>query len=176
MLRLNHAQKANTVTLQCTQCGKSITRNQGWLKQIKNAFCSQSCAATYNNTHKTTGSRRSKLEIWLETKLSVLYPSLEILYCDKQIINAELDIYVPSLKLAFELNGIYHYEPIHGEDKLKQIKTNDSRKYQTCIEHGIELVIMDVSSLKYFKERNCQKYLNIMQNIINIKNTRVFLE
>jgi len=123
----------------------------------------------YNNTHKINGSRRSKLETWLEFKLSELYPSLEILYCDKTAINAELDIYVPSLKLAFELNGIYHYEPIHGKSKLSQIRNNDYRKFQACIEHSIELVIIDASQLKYFKEHNCQKYLDIILKIISSK-------
>ena len=38
-----------------------------------------------------------------------------------EAINSELDVYVPSLNLAFELNGIFHYEPIYGEKKLNQI-------------------------------------------------------
>lgn len=163
------SEKMNTVKLKCTQCGKSVIRVHSHLKKIKNAFCSKSCAATYNNTHKTKGSRRSKLEIWLESKLTESYPSIKILYCDKTVINSELYIYVPSLNLAFELNGIYHYEPIYGDAKLSQIQNNDKRKFQACLEHGIELVLIDVSQLNYFKERNCQKYLDIIKNIIDTK-------
>jgi len=170
--KCNHDFYKTSIQIPCTQCGKSVTRIQSHLHKIKNAFCSKSCAATYNNTHKTTGSRQSKLESWLKSKLSELYPSLEILYCDKTAINSELDIYVPSLKLAFEINGIYHYEPIHGANKLSQIKNNDSRKFQACLERDIELVIIDASSLKYFKERNCQKYLDIIIKIISIKMKR----
>jgi len=99
----------------------------------------------------------------------VLYPDLKILYCDKTAINSELDIYIPSLNLAFELNGVYHYEPIHGQNKFEQIQNNDNRKFQACIEYGIELAIIDVSNLKYFKENNCLKYLSIIQNIISQK-------
>lgn len=98
-----------------------------------------------------------------------MYPSLSIEYCNKAAINGELDIYIPSLRLAFELNGIYHYEPIHGQDKLNQVQSNDHRKFQACIEHGIELVIMDTSQLKYFKEANCLKYLDIIKKIVNSK-------
>jgi len=90
-------------------------------KKTNNHFCSRSCAATYNNTHKNTGTKISKLEIWLQTKLTEQYPNLEIHYNRKDTINSELDIYIPSLKLAFELNGIFHYEPIYAEDKLNQI-------------------------------------------------------
>jgi len=85
----------------------------------------------------------------------------------KDTINSELDIYIPSLKLAFELNGIYHYEPIHGQKKLDQIKNNDHRKFQACLEKEIEFCIIDSSSLKYFKPINAQKYLEIICNIID---------
>ena len=76
-------------------------------------FCNHSCAATYNITHKTVGTRRSKLEVWLESQLRELYPNLTLLPNDKTAINSELDFYFPELKLAFELNGIFHYEPIY---------------------------------------------------------------
>lgn len=137
--------------------------------KIYNFFCNRSCAATYNNTHKTKGNRRSKLEIWLEEKLKEKYKNLNILYCDKKTINSELDIYIPSLKLAFELNGIFHYEPIFGESKLEQIQNNDNRKFQACLENVIELCIIDASSLTYFKEESAKKYLDIITNIIDNK-------
>ncbi len=155
--------------IECANCKTSVIRTPGQLKKVKNSFCSRSCAATYNNLHKTTGNRRSKLEIWLEEKLIPMYPNLKILFNDKTVINSELDIYIPSLKLAFELNGIYHYEPIHGQNKFGQIQNNDKRKFQACIEHNIELCIIDTSQMKYFKELNCLKYLDIIANILNLK-------
>ena len=133
-------------------------------------FCSRSCAATYNNTHKTKGTRTSKLEVWLAKKLQTLFPQIEFHFNRKDAINSELDIYIPSLKLAFELNGIYHYEPIHGNDKLTKIQNNDRRKFQACLEKGIELCIIDSSKLAYFKESNATPYLEIIQKIINQKN------
>ena len=158
------------IETQCFNCKQKITITTSKVKQSKsgNNFCSKSCAATYNNTHKTKGTRRSKLEIWLEQQLKILYPELIILFNDKQIINSELDIYIPSLKLAFELNGIFHYEPIYGPDKFGKIQNNDNRKFQACLEQQIELVIIDSSGLKYFKPANAQKYLDIVTNIIKI--------
>jgi hypothetical protein len=134
-----------------------------------NRFCSRSCAATYNNLHKTTGTRRSKLEVWLEEQLRKLYPDLKILFNAKEAINAELDIHFPDLNLAFELNGIYHYEPIHGPKKLASIQTNDHRRFSACAEKGIALCIIDVSTMTYFKPTKGQYYLNIITNIINNK-------
>ena len=130
-------------------------------------FCSRSCAGSYNNTHKTKGYRRSKLEIWIEERLTKLYPKLEIHFNKTNTINAELDIYIPSLKLAFELNGIFHYEPIYKN--FKNTKTNDQRKFQACLERKIELCVIDISSQKYFKEKTSQKYLDIIVNLLNEK-------
>ena len=163
--------KSRTTRLQveCKLCNSIFEKFLYEIKKSKNNFCSSSCAATYNNTHKTKGTRKSKLECWLETKLPMLYPSLEFHFNRKDAINSELDIYIPSLKLAFELNGIFHYEPIYGAEKLGQIQNNDTRKFQACIENKIELCIIDTSKLSYFKESSAIKFLDIITRIINLK-------
>ncbi len=153
----------------CDQCEKKILKRNYEIKNTKHNFCSKSCAATYNNTHKTTGYIRSKLEVWLETQLLTLYPQLSFEFNKKDAINSELDIYIPSLKLAFELNGIFHYEPIYGENKLNQIQNNDNRKFQACLEHNIELCIIDTSHFKHFKEDKAKEFLKIISNIIDLK-------
>lgn len=152
--------------VECKSCGQQFQKKQSELKKTPNSFCSNACSATYNNTHKKYGTRRSKLEAWLEQQLSSLYPALEFHFNRKDAINAELDIYIPSLKLAFELNGLFHYEPIFGPKKLAQIQTNDERKYQACIERGIELCLIDVSSFGYFKPEGAKKYLDGICEII----------
>lgn len=153
----------------CTNCNKLIKKCPKDIKKSKNHFCSSSCAATYNNLHKIKGNCRSKLEQYLEIQLKLLYPNLLILFNNKEIINSELDIYIPELKLAFELNGIFHYEPIYGQEKLNQILNNDNRKFQACIEKGIELCTIDTSQQNYFKIKTSQKYLSIVISIINNK-------
>jgi len=151
--------------IKCPQCKKFFQSK----KSNKRIFCGQSCAGSFNNSHKTTGTRRSKLEIWLEKQLGLLYPQLEIRFNQKSAINSELDIYIPSLKLAFELNGIFHYEPIFGKDKLSEIKNNDERKFAACLENEIELCIIDSSRQKYFKEQSSQEFLKIICNLIDKK-------
>lgn len=155
--------------INCTNCGVEFTKKQKEIKKSKsgNHFCSKSCAATYNNKHKKHGTRRSKLEQWLENKLTNQYPNLEIHFNHKNTIDSELDIYIPSLQLAFELNGIFHYEPIYGKDKLHKIQENDISKSKACIDNKIDLCIIDTSQQKYFKENTSIKYFNIITNIIN---------
>lgn len=153
--------------VKCKNCGTEFELVMSRITD--NNFCNHSCSASYTNTHKTKGTRRSKLEVWLEKRLTELFPELEILYSNKKVINSELDIYIPTLNLAFELNGIFHYEPIYGDDKLAQIQNNDDRKFQACIENGIELCIIDTSSQKYFKQSTSQKYLDIITHLVTSK-------
>lgn len=160
--------KKNIMSLtKCTNCGCEITKLKSASKRHKNTFCTHSCSTIYFNSNKKQGTRRSKLEIWIEEQLTKLYPNIVIDYNKRDTIKAELDIYIPSLKLAFELNGIFHYEPIFGDDRLKSTKINDNNKFQSCISLGISLCIIDTSKQKYFKESTCRPYLDIITNIIN---------
>ena len=161
----------DSVSVMCKNCNVSFTKHHCAVKRNPSHFCSRSCSATYNNKNKTHGTRRSKLEVWLEEQLTLNYPNLEIHFNRKDNINSELDIYIPSMKLAFELNGIYHYEPIHGSEVLERIRNNDNRKFQACLERGIELCIIDSSSLAYFKPTNAKKYLDIICKLISEKRT-----
>lgn len=161
------ASQITKIKLECSHCHKTFNKHQNQIKKSNKHFCSKSCSVTYYNLHKTTGNRRSKLELWLEQQLSILYPNLKIHYNRKDAIDSELDIYIPSVKIAFELNGIFHYEPVFGNEKFNKIQNNDERKFQACIEKGISLCVIDTSSLKYFKEKNAMKYLNIITSTIN---------
>lgn len=145
------------IEITCNNCHTKFHKNPSEIKRTKNHFCCKSCSATYNNKHKTMGSKRSKLELWIEQQLTLLYPNLKIDYNKSTAIGSELDIYIPSLNIAFELNGIFHYEPIYGINKLNQIKINDAK---------IDLCIIDTSSQKYVKPSTSQKYLDIILNII----------
>jgi len=169
---IRHHFRFSSHMITCDQCGKPLKKKESDIKKSKHHFCSHSCSAKYSNAHKTKGTRISKLERWLAEQLVILFPSLEFHFNRKDAINGELDIFIPSLKLAFELNGIFHYEPIYGPEKLSSIQTNDHRKMLACAEHSIELCILDVSSVSYFKPTKVQKFLDIISNIINLRLSR----
>lgn len=116
---------------------------------------------------KRTGTKRSKIEVWLEQELSARYPSLVIYYNKKDAIGSELDIYIPELSLAFEINGIFHYRPIFGKEKLLSIRENDKRKSLACEESGIELWSINISSLKSFSKVKAKKYLLMLVKVID---------
>ena len=104
--------------------------------------------------------------MWVEQQLTKLYPNLPIVYNDNHL-GMELDVYVPSLRLAFELNGIYHYEPIFGSERLARVQQRDSNKFQLCQQNNISLCVIDTSHQKYMKESTAAPFLDIIISIIN---------
>lgn len=169
--RCHNIHQSKQISVPCGWCQKPILTKAFRLASSKSGhvFCNHHCAASYANTHKTTGNRRSKLEIWLEASLQELFPDQVIMFNNKEAINSELDIYFPELKLAFELNGIFHYEPIYGPDKLAQVQGNDHRKFQACAERGISLCVIDTSSQKYVKPSTSGKFLSIIKQLVDSK-------
>ena len=152
------------VIISCKQCCQDKLVDP-WRGQI---FCSKSCATKWKHGHKTKGYRRSKLELWIEQRLGVLYPDLKIDYCRTDAINAELDIYIPSLKLGVEINGVFHYEPIYGPEQLARVQNNDRRKFQACLEKGIEFCVINTGKVP-FSERSSVPFLAIVKNLIDMK-------
>lgn len=153
----------------CAWCKKTLTRAPSSVKDINRCFCCQSCSCKHQNANKCTGTRVSKLEKYIQQELVTIYPNIVFDFNKTSAIKSELDIYIPSLQLAFELNGIFHYEPIYGLNKLQSMKNNDNRKFQACIENGIELCIIDVSQQKKFSKETSQIFLNIIKSIISDK-------
>jgi len=159
--------KTSVFSTVCGECNKGITKYKTDEK-IKN-FCSYSCRAKYWNKNRMWSNKhnRSKLEKWMEKRLTELYPLLEIHYNKMNAIDIELDIYIPSLKLAFELNGVFHYKPVYGKERLKVKQTNDIRKIQLCLERKIELHVIDTTSQISFREKTSQKFFDFISTTIN---------
>jgi uncharacterized C2H2 Zn-finger protein len=153
----------------CLQCGKIFIRHLNQIKKVSKHFCSSHCLGVYHNAHKTTGSRRSKLEKWLEERIQELFPNVEVIFNGTKAIKAELDIYLPAIKLAFELDGIFHFKPIFGEAKFLATQRTDLYKIKTCLEKDIQLVKIDVSSMKQFTPEASMKYLLQIQSLIDEK-------
>lgn len=160
--QVEYRSKNSRLETTCLECKKQFSSR----KKERRKFCSQSCSTTYNNKNKTTGNKRSKLEQYIEEQLRITFPDLEILFNSKEAIGSELDIFIPQLSLAFELNGIFHYEPIFGNEKLESINNNDKNKMIECAKHDIDLCIIDTTSQKYFKIGTSEKFLKIITEII----------
>jgi hypothetical protein len=143
----------------CKNCSSEITSK--WA----NAFCGRSCSVSYANKHKAAGTVRSKLEEHVERELHHRL-SKELLFNDKSVIGSELDIYDPEKKIAIELNGLLHYAPIYGEEKLSKIIKNDKEKVTKCEELGIRLVVIDTREQNKFSIASSEIYVNMILELL----------
>jgi hypothetical protein len=76
---------------------------------------------------------KSGREIKFQKFIEEIYDD-EILFNTTNIIEKELDIYIPKLKLAFEFNGVYWHNELYKPNNYHQEKTEISEK------HGIRLI------------------------------------
>jgi hypothetical protein len=83
------------------------------------------------------------------------YPNFEIIPNDKELLDGyEVDISIPELKLAIEWNGIVHFKPIYGKQKLQKIQSRDAEKLKIANDKNINLIVIPdlVSKEAYVKE------------------------
>lgn len=159
--------------VKCLQCNKEFEKFPNKIKKSPKHFCSKKCAANYNVFTRKPSIRNpngtSKLEKYLKIQLELIYPKLDLAFNTRSILNGklELDIYIKSLNLAFEINGIHHYEPIYGLDRLTKCKLNDTSKTKLCHKAKIDLCIINTSEQKRVTVKSSQKYLDIITKIIN---------
>jgi len=150
----------------CQTCQVLFRKASNQIFKTKHNFCSKSCAAKYNNSNRTTGTRVSKLELYLQPRILSLFPGLGITFNKRDVIGSELDIYVAAIKHAFELNGFLHYEPVYGENKLAEIQNNDRKKAEACKAKSIVLHVIDSSTMKHFNVMEAEKYLATIADTI----------
>jgi very-short-patch-repair endonuclease len=162
-------EKGETRIEKCLQCGVEVKiRACDYQKsKTKHFFCTKNCAAEYNNAHKKYGIRRSKLEQYIEKQLCIDFPQLQFDFNKTSLIDAELDIYCPQLRLAIELNGIVHYEPIYGETTFEKTQKRDLQKTLNCAKLGIELAVIDTSKHSYITSKTCATYYALVKNLID---------
>lgn len=144
----------------------------------KSKYCSNSCKSRNLNLHNFAHNShnkkfsRSKMEKYIEYNLILDFPNIQILFNDKETLGSELDIYFPDLKLAIELNGIFHYMPIYGKDRLEKIQNRDKNKSLLCYEKGIELLVINTGNKGFTIKRGAINY-NIIKTFVKERLGRI---
>lgn len=154
----------------CHECNAVIDIFPSRLRE-KN-FCSKSCVGKYSvyKCRKAKVTKRSRLEIYLENELRLIFPELSI-ECNYSLPEnrLELDFYFPELNLGIEINGLYHYEPIKGGvSNFERVQKNDSLKEELCMKLGIELI--SIKTIESFKDKKAtMSHLKTVTDILLLK-------
>lgn len=80
-----------------------------------------------------------------------------------------IDLYVVNLKVAIEVDGPMHFEPVFGEQKLQKRQAADSQKNGLILKSGMRLVrvkLLKRESERYVREIE-NKVLTILKDIEN---------
>ncbi len=155
--------KNQKVEVKCSNCNKFFLKKHGQIQKRPRHCCSIYCYKMLAKFKKNWGSNRSKLEIYVEKRLTEEL-TLNISY-NKTSIGYELDIYLPELSFAIELNGITHYKAIYGEEALLKRQEIDRLKAEECVKRNIKLIVINVSEDKDNK-RTLEKRYNEIKNLI----------
>lgn len=120
-------------------------------------------------THKQNISQG---ELQLREAIFSFDLDLEILYNCRDIISPyELDIYIPSLNLAIEYNGVYW----HSNKFLN--RDAHYNKYLRCLENGIRLIQVWEDDWKNNKSYVMEKLYNCLNNIpLNLSQKEVTID
>ena len=130
----------NKIEFTCPVCKTQLLVKENHIKKKK--FCSGRCRNIHNNKHII--GQRSKIEKEFDLFLQNFYPTVKVITNDRDVLNGmELDFYFPDLKIAIELNGIWHLKPIRGQVFLDKIKNKDQYKISRCKELGINLFVLE---------------------------------
>jgi very-short-patch-repair endonuclease len=106
--------------------------------------------------------RGSKIELYLFDRL-IEDGYLPDKHKDHFLQNEKLhiDLYIPSCRVAIEIDGPMHFEPIFGEEKLQKRQAADSQKNGLILSAGMALI-----RVKLVK-RHSQRYLRDVYNDIS---------
>jgi len=95
----------------------------------------------------------SKLERFLLEKLTLL--GYSIVFHKKGFIlneNLEIDLLIPSLKVAVEVDGIFHMEDVWNNGSLQKVQGKDGEKNALLLQHGYVVIRLSNTA------KSCSKY------------------
>ncbi len=101
-------------------------------KESMSAAAAEACRAAAK-----TGS---KLELYL---LDALAKSHTVEFHKTNLTSdsrLEVDLYLPDLKLVIEIDGISHFEPVWGEDRLRKHQASDTKKASMLLSGGYNIL------------------------------------
>ena len=156
----------------CTKCNHKFKTKPKFCNnkingQIHHARC-PFCYPLYNFSGRTTSIREKEVVNYIKSFYfgKIIENDRTLMKPNKQynnwILNHELDIVLPDIKIAFEFNGSYWHNP----EKFPETIADDNEKIRQCNELGFKLFF--IHEINWVKNNFLvQKYIsNIIKNSI----------
>lgn len=123
-----------------------------------------------NDAVREASKKGSKLEIFLLNKLLADGYRVEF-HKEQNLLNTKLqiDLFLPTLNVAIEVDGPSHFAPVWGSDALKRNKGYDNKK--TGLVLGKGLVLIRIKQVKDFSKSRAELiYSELKHQLDSIKN------
>lgn len=123
-----------------------------------------------NEAARMSSKTGSKLEKFLLDRL--LKDGYKVDFHKEQILSntkLQIDLFLPTMNLAIEVDGPSHFSPIWGDEALKRNKRYDEKKNGLLVGKGLSLI-----RVKQTKDFSIARANIIYQEIIKIFQTKTF--
>lgn len=139
----------DVIEINCDLCNKVHTIKYGVFQQrVQLGLDFRNCITS----SKSTSNGEKELLSFIKS----IY-SGNILTNIRSVINGELDIYIPDLKIAFEFNGLYWHSEIYKD------KYYHYNKYKQCIDKDIKLIQIYEDEWTFKKDIVCSRIKNLLK-------------
>lgn len=126
-----------------------------------------------NEAVRVASKQGSKLEKYLLNRL--IQDSFKVDFHKEQILSntkLQIDLFLPSISTAIEVDGPSHFEPVWGQQSLKRNKNYDSKKEGLILGKGWKLIRIKQTK-DFSKSRADLIYVKLLETIEQIKQNRV---
>jgi len=124
-----------------------------------------------NNAVRVASKTGSKLEKYLLYKL--IDNGYKVDFHKEQVLSntkLQIDLFLPTMSIAIEVDGPSHFEPVWGDDALKKNVKYDSKKEGLIIGKGWHLIRIKQTK-DFSKSRSDLIYKNLVSAISSIANS-----
>ena len=142
---------------------RKLKAKQNWENLDENT--KENILKSANTAVRSTSKVGSKLEKYLHKRLLADGYKVEF-HKEQTLVNTRLqiDLFVPSINLAIEVDGPSHFAPVWGQESLKKNKTYDNKKEGLIIGKGWNLLRV-IQTKDYSDARASLIYDQILQVI-----------
>ena len=119
-----------------------------------------------NNAVRVASKTGSRLEKYLLDRL--LKDGYKVDFHKEQMLantKLQIDLFLPTLNVAIEVDGLSHFEPVWGEETLKKNKGYDNKKTGLILGKG--LVLIRVKQLRDFSSSRASLLYDKLKNILS---------